>query len=645
MCQENMMLSGTSLLNKMGISNNKLLFYIVSAFIFCITFFVYSGSLGFDYVSDDRINVLTNFYIRGFTLDNILWAFSSALGGHYQPFTWLSYMFDYSVWGLNSYGYRLGNIVLHCINAILFMCLVCLILIRFYSHIISVKKIMFASLIGTLFFSLHPLRVESVVWVTERRDVLSTFFLLISFIFYFHYKYSTVKKTIFTTRNNAYYFSFFFFLFSLLSKAWAITFPIVLVLVDLALDLKYPKKLTTRTVFNEVKDKIPFLICSVIFVSIGIFSAGSSGAMISWEKLTVLDRLLQATYGFNTYLLHTLYPVDLSPLYLLGDTNFLSTKYLVHFIVFLSIFITSFAFSKKFPWPLYLFLIYFVIISPVLGFAQSGPQMMADRYTYIALMPFSFALSWLVLNVLIKCDGQERKKNTLYLYGAMSIAALFIMSALINFTLKQIKIWENEEALWSHAYQLDKTNYMAINNRADYKSRERKYIESIQDYTLSLSLNSSDSYALNGRAASRIYIGDLDDALDDLNTALDILPTYVDAILNRGVVYNNQGEIELAKNDFEKVVELEPGNQKGNLYLGIACFLQGEFNKAIELFTKVYYLNSEYIDAIYYRGLSHAGLNNIHEAKNDFEYILNKSNQELTIYKNAENQLRLLDNG
>lgn len=632
------MLSQNRIINKV----DKITFIIASATIFCVTVLIYSGALDYDYVSDDRVNIVSNYNIHGINIENILWSFNNALGGHYQPFTWLSYMIDFEIWGQDRYGYRLTNIVLHSVNAILLMFVLYLVLSKLYSTIAN-SKIILASSIGVLFFSLHPLRVESVVWLTERRDVLSTFFLLVSFISYFNYSYRKEASAESFFKKHGYYISFTFFLFSLLSKAWAITYPAVLVIINIALE-QPEKRLTVDNFINYIKDKIPFIICSATFVVIGIVSAGSSGAMISWEKLTILDRLLQATYGFNVYLLHTFYPIELSPLYLLGNTHFLSIKYILNFIIFISIFVMLVCYRKKLPGVGYLFLIYLIIISPVLGFAQSGPQMLADRYTYIALMPFSFALSWMVLKIILAVFNQNYKKLIFYSGGLLLISFL-VFSVLVGITIKQIKIWKNEETLWSHAIKVDPENILAINNRADYKSRKGMYEASIEDYSKALSLNDSDAYALNGRAASKIYLGNLDGALSDLNTALDILPTYVDAILNRGVVYNNQGEIELAKNDFEKVVELEPGNQKGNLYLGIACFLQGEFNKAIELFTKVYYLNSEYIDAIYYRGLSHAGLNNIHEAKNDFEYILNKSNQELTIYKNAENQLRLLDNG
>lgn len=622
---------------------DKITFIIASATIFCVTVLIYSGALDYDYVSDDRVNIVTNYHIHGINLENILWSFNNALGGHYQPFTWLSYMIDYEIWGQHRYGYRQTNIVLHSVNAILLMSVIYLVLSKLYSPIANIKIIILASSIGALFFSLHPLRVESVVWVTERRDVLSTFFLLISFISYFNYSYRKGVSAESFFKKHAYCISFTFFIFSLLSKAWAITYPAVLVIINIALE-QPEKRLTADNFINHIKEKIPFIICSAIFVTIGIVSAGSSGAMISWEKLTILDRVLQATFGFNTYLLHTIYPIDLSPLYLLGSTHFLSIKYILNFIIFISIFVMLLCYRKKLPGLGYLFLIYLIIISPVLGFAQSGPQMLADRYTYIALMPVSFALSWMVLKIILPALNQNHKKLMFYSGGLLLIFFL-VFSVLVGITTKQIKIWENEETLWSHAIKVDPTNILAINNRADYKSRKGMYEASIEDYSMALSLNDSDAYALNGRAASKIYLGDLDEAKKDLDAALLILPTYVDAILNRGVVYNNQGEIFLAKNDFEKVVELETTNVKGNFYLAIAHFSLNEFKKAIELFTQVYYLNSTYIDAIYYRGLANVGLNAVDLAIKDFQYILNNMHQDSIIYKNAENQIRLLKNG
>ena len=628
--------------NNMTAKLDRILFYLSGAILFSLNIFIFSISLDYDFVSDDRINIVNNIYITKFSFENIFWLFTHSLGGHYQPITWISYMFDYSIWELNSFGYRLNNIIIHGLNGVLFMCAVFLILHRYYSHIAKPIHILLASVFGGMLFSIHPLRVESVVWVTERRDVLSTFFLLISFITYLIHKFPLKFNNISFVSRNAYAISFLFFIFSLLSKAWAITFPFVLLIIDFA--IHYSEKITISKVISHFKNKIPFLLCSVIFIIIGVISAGTSGAMISWEKLTLFDRILQATYGFNTYLLHAIYPVELSPLYLLGNTEFFSVKFIVHFFIFILLFISAFYLRRKIECLPHILLIYFIIIFPVLGFAQSGPQMLADRYTYIALMPFAFALSWLMLKFCIKyCNRGD--KYFRYSLAACFLFVVFSFIALTSLTFEQIKIWQNEDTLWSHAINVDGMNILAMNNRADFKSRNGMYRDSIDDYSAVLKLNHGDAYALNGRAASRIYLNEFENALDDLNEALVILPTYVDALLNRGVVYNNMGNLDLAKNDFHSVVELEPENIKGNFYLAIAFFSKNEFKKAIELFTHVYYLNPSYFDAIYFRGLSYAGIGKINEAVIDFEFILNSVDDKSIIYKNARNQLMLIKNG
>ena len=302
-----------------------------------MVFFIFKSSLGYDFVWDDREIIVNNLHIRTFSYDGLLWAFTNTFGGHYQPLTWLSFIMNYHVWGLESYGYRLTNILIHSINTVLLMLVIYTFLRLFYKASADYFILIISSVIGALIFSLHPLRVESVVWVTERRDVLSAFFLLISILAYFNYRFQIgVAVTNNSFKKKLYIVSFFSFLLSLLCKAWAITFPVVLILVDMA--ILHPTRFSIGFMLGCIRLKIPFFILSFLFAFVGIYAANTSGAMVSWEELTLTDRILQACYGFNMYLLHTLFPSNLSPLYFLGKTNFYAVKFYAHFFVFIFIF-------------------------------------------------------------------------------------------------------------------------------------------------------------------------------------------------------------------------------------------------------------------------------------------------------------------
>ena len=612
-----------------------------STILFCLAFFIFKSSLGYDFVWDDREIIVNNEHIRSFSFNSMLWAFTNTLGGHYQPLTWLSFIINYHVWGLESYGYRLTNILLHSINAVLLM-LVIYSALRLFNKLSSNNlNLIISSLVGASIFSLHPLRVESVVWVTERRDVFSALFLLISFLAYLHFRF---HKEVLASSNifkkKLYIISFCSFFLSLLCKAWAITFPVVLVLVDIA--ILNSTKPTVAFMMNSIRTKIPFIIISFLFALIGVFAANTSGAMVSWEKLTLVDRILQASYGFNMYLLNTLYPSNLSPLYLLGKTNFYDIKFYAHFFVFIFVFVTAFLIRKKYHWPLYFLLIYLVIIFPVLGFSQSGPQIMADRYAYIALMPFYFVLSYMTLKGLRISFKQEKNKKIMLLFS-MLLVYVIILCALVNSTKRQILIWENEETLWSHAINVDKSNYRALSNRADYRMKKKWYNKAIEDYSSVLQLDENNAYALNGRASARIYLGDLNGAIEDLNSALLKAPNNIEVLLNRGVANNNLGNVDMAKNDFQAIIKDYPEHEKANYYLGISYFSLNEFNMAIKLLTKVNLANPGHIDSIYYRGLSHLNIGNQPQAKKDFEYVLLKLHNDAILYKNAEQQLKLLN--
>jgi protein O-mannosyl-transferase len=620
----------------------RLITVLTSTILFCVAFFIFKSSLGYDFVWDDREIIVNNLHIRTFGFNSIFWAFTNTLGGHYQPLTWLSFIMNYHIWGLESYGYRLTNILIHSSNTVLLMLVIYSILKLFFKTSANYFILITSSVVGALIFSLHPLRVESVVWITERRDVFSAFFLLISFLAYFNYRFHTETVRYENSFNKKLYIiSFCSFFLSLLCKAWGITFPVVLVLIDMA--ILHTKRLSIEFLLDSIRSKIPFIVLSVLFAFVGIYAANKSGAMVSWEELTLTDRILQASYGFNMYLLHTLFPLNLSPLYLLGKTNFYDIKFYAHFLIFITIFVSAFLIRNKYHWPLYFFTIYLVIILPVLGFSQSGPQIMADRYSYIALMPFSIVISCITLRGLKLIVNQEKYENKIILTCSFLAVLAIIIWALINNTSRQILIWENEETLWSHAIIIDRFNYRALSNRADYRLKKKWYNKSFEDYSLILELDEHNAYALNGRASAKIYMGDLNGAIEDLNSALVIVPNNVDVLLNRGVANHNLGKAEMARSDFQKIIKDYPKHVKANFYLGISYFSENEFKKAILLFTKANNTDKDHIDSIYYRGLSNLYIENYLQAKKDFEYIMSYSHNGTILYKNAEQQLKLFN--
>jgi protein O-mannosyl-transferase len=622
--------------------NTRLITILSNTILFGLVFYIFKSSLGYDFVWDDREVIVNNLNIRTLDFNSIIWAFTNTLGGHYQPLTWSSFIIDFNIWGLESYGFRLTNILIHSFNAVLLMLVINKVIKLFYRLPEDNYGLIISSIFGALIFALHPLRVESVVWITERRDLLSALFILVSFLSYINYRFNTENnKSTVQNKTKLYVISFCSCFLSLLCKAWAISFPVVLVLVDIL--VFHPKKLSFEIVLDSIKTKAPFIFLSIIFVIIGVSAASNSGAMVSWDKLTFVDRILQASYGSNMYLLHTLYPSGLSPLYLLGKTNFYDIKFYIHLVFFMTMFITAFLIRNKYNWPIYILLIYLVIIFPVLGFSQSGPQIMADRYSYIATMPFYIIVSFVIFRGFKLVLNQKKYVNNIVLLCSILVVFLIIIYALITNTKKQILIWENEETLWTHAINIDSFNYRAISNRADYRLKKKKYNKSIEDYSLVLELDKENAYALNGRASAKIYLGDLNGAIEDLNEALDLAPGNIDVLLNRGVAFHNLGKAELARNDFLEIINNYPEYVKAIFYLAISYFSENEFEKAIILFTKVINIDQQYIESIYYRGLANLYIGNHIKAKNDFESVMSVSHTDTELHKSAEQQLNLLN--
>src|SRR5437867_4559767 len=363
--------------------------WLVPVLIALITVAAFLPALQNQFVSwDDAENFLDNPHYRGLGWSQLHWMWTTHQS-HYIPLTWMTHGLDYLLWGMNPFGYHLTSLLLHAANAVAFFFVVRRILKRALpgpserGHALTVS-----AGVAALVFAIHPLRVESVAWVTERRDVLSGLFYLLTILLYLRACEREARG------RGRYWLSVAMFGCALLSKSMVVNLPVVLVILDV-----YPLRRLGGSIgwWSEAArriyiEKIPFVLLAAAASAIAVMAQFSVHAAASLAELSVPGRLAVSAYGLSFYLWKMVVPVNLSPLYELPPTvNPWAPPFFLSYGLVLAITAIILALRRRVPGLPAAWLAYIVVLLPVLGILQSGPQIAADRYTYLA------GLGWAVL--------------------------------------------------------------------------------------------------------------------------------------------------------------------------------------------------------------------------------------------------------
>jgi len=403
-------------------------------------FSIFGKSLPYEFLMwDDNILVTDNSTIKGFTASNIRSMFINE-HGLIIPLVWLSFAVDYHFYELDPWGFRLTNLILHILNmGIVFYLFSFFIDSRKYSQ----KQLWIAGITVALIWGLHPLRVESVVWIAERKDVLSGFFCLLSLVFYLQYASSVAPEDSFLRADNSgnnrwkLLLSIGLFILALLSKPSVLPYPVVLVLLDFypLQRLKFTPKFTTQLI-KRCCEKWAFFIPGVCAVLLTLFTTHSSDALVSINKYPIVYRFTNAIYSLTLYLVNTVFPVKLLPFYsmqTLSLTNPLIICTLILYATTLYILIQM-ALKKSRYWGIVAFGICIVMLLPLLGFFLVGSHGAADRYTYLVTIPFYFLLGYGLLH--------NMRNKWVWICVA-------IWSSLLVFkTINQQNIWKDTETFF-----------------------------------------------------------------------------------------------------------------------------------------------------------------------------------------------------
>ena len=557
---------------------------VVATLVALVTLLVFSGCLRGGFLNwDDDTNILANPSFRGLGWANLRWMFTALLGGHYQPLVWLSFAADYLVWGLNPFGYHLTNILLHAANAALVYALASWFLRR--SAAPGGMSPRFLAGLAALLFAVHPLRAESVAWVTERKDVLSGFFCLWAVYAYLrrHGDGGASAKRWQPVCWGA-------FVMALLSKSMVMTLPAVFIILDFYPLRRLPGEAGRwfgagcRRIWLE---KLPFLIPALLVALAEYAGERRLGAVFPESASAHCAR---AFFGLTFYLWKTIWPAHLCPLYELPvpfdafSRPFLASAAAVGCVV--AGLLMSY---RRWPAAAAAWACYAVTLAPVLGLVSFGSQLVADRYSYLACLP------WPIMAA-SGFDWAWRRAKA-WGRGLLCWGAVIAVAGLAGSTWRQVKPWHDSETLWEYTISLRPRTSLAHNNLGMVLAGQGRVEEAVAHYREALRIKPDNEEAHNNLGAALSGQGRAAEAIAHYREALRLKPDAVEAHNNLGLALAGQGQADEAIAQYREALRLNPDMAVAHDNLGNALLGQGRAEEAAAQYREALRIKPDYAEA------------------------------------------------
>ncbi len=563
---------------------------------------VYSRLVTCDFVTyDDPRYVTENPVVkRGLTRDGIAWALTSGHASNWHPLTWLSHMADVTLFKLHAGGHHLTNLVLHIFNT----CLLALALI-------AMTGAFWKSAFVAGLFAVHPLHVESVAWIAERKDVLSAFFFMLSLGAYASY---ARRKG-----SSRYAAVLLFFALGLTAKPMIVTLPFVFLLLDYW-PLERREKVLTLLV-----EKVPFLVLSALSCIVTFRVQRQGGAMLADVTLPLAARLQNAVISYFRYLEKTFWPHDLAVFYphpyLAGTGGKTPWMALGAVTALLLITLLFLRWRRRAPYLPVGWFWFLGMLVPVLGIVQVGLQASADRYTYLPLVGIFMAFTW---------GGSLLMEQRPFLQALRIPGALLMLGCCAFLSRQQTGYWKNSVTLYEHALAVTENNWEMHNNLGNVFSRQGKYEAALKHFDAILREGRIRT-VLRPQDIGEVYYnagyaeavrGDLAKAAGYYSKSLQYLPANLDAINNLGYVYYSQGRLEEAIRAYRRVIAMNPRYESAYFNLGLAYLDAGRPEKAVAGFQTFLRFRPDYKDAYLHLGAAHESIGKYEEAERDYRRAL-----------------------
>jgi Flp pilus assembly protein TadD len=520
---------------------------------------------------DDDLYVTANPRVQaGLTVDGIVWAFTTTHASNWHPLTWLSHMVDCHLFGLNPGAHHFTNLLLHVANTLLLF-----LVLHSMTH--AVWKSAFVAAL----FALHPLHVESVAWVAERKDLLSTFFWLLTMGLYLRY----VKRP----RYTRYLLVFLSFSLGLMAKPMLVALPFVLLLLDywpLGRLEFVPSSLTTQsdpeksTVFwsrrslilRLVLEKIPLLGLATVSSIVTFLAQRSGGAVESLNTIPLNVRLANAFVTYVRYMEKTIWPHDLAVFYPHPGRSLPMWQVAGAVSLLLSITVLVLRTVRSHPHLTTGWLWYLGTLVPVIGIVQVGAHAMADRYTYVPLIGLFIVMAWGLPDISARWPHRR---------AALATLTAGLLVALMIYSLLQVRYWQNSSTLFQHALDVTTNNWLAHNNMGLAVASEGDSAGALAHYRQSLRINPKHAQAHNNLGIALAQHKSPREAVIHFEEALHLKPDFADAHYNLGLLLMNNGELDDAISHYQQAIQSEPDDPQIHNNMANALLRRGDVCGAI----------------------------------------------------------------
>jgi Tfp pilus assembly protein PilF len=551
---------------KMNINSSKNSSVFICLILAIITFAVYYQVCTYDFVNyDDNFYVYENPNVKsGLNLDTVKWAFNIGYASNWHPLTWLSHILDWQLFGSNAGGHHITNLIFHIANTLLL-----------FIVLKQMTNALWQSAFVAALFALHPLHVESVAWISERKDVLSTFFLFLTMWAYLKY----VGKP----KIWRYLLIVFLFALGLMAKPMLVTLPFLLLLLDY-----WPlERFGKQKILYLILEKVPLFVLSAASSVITFFAQQKGGSVMPLDKIGLNIRIYNTFISYVEYIRKMFWPSRLAMFYPHPNENISVLYAVISAAVLLIITILIIRSAKRHKYLFAGWFWYLGILLPVIGLVQVGDMALADRYSYISLTGLFIIISW---------GLPKRLKNWPPRKMLLWVSAMCVLSAFAACSFYQQQHWKNTMTLCENALRVTRNNYKAHFCLAMYMVRQDRYDEAAVECRKYLQIKPDNPEAINLLGVALIRQGRYDEALDYFNKALQIAPNYAIVHDNIGRVMVVQGRYEESVPHLAEAVRLDPDFPSTHHILGQVLVKIGKADQAVGHFEEAIRLKTDWAE-------------------------------------------------
>jgi Flp pilus assembly protein TadD len=540
---------------------------------------------------DDEENFLENPFYRGLGVAQVKWAWSTFWVGVYQPLAWMLLEAQYVCWKLDPRGYHLTSLALHAANAVVLYALTVTMLRRCGRDSLCESRWKLAASAGlaTALFMVHPLRVEAVAWASCQPYLPCALFSMLAVLAYLRSFGRGLSR-----RWGWLLGSFLLYLAAVLSKAVAVSLPVVLLIVDY-----YPlrrfgngeEQWDIRSAFKACCEKLPFIMVSLVFMGLAV--AAKPQSRFSIEQYRAGASVAQACYGVWFYLFKTAIPVDMIAFYPTPrELDWQLPRFFLRIIGTLGTSIGLIVMRRRWPGLLAAWLSYLVILAPNSGLIRISDQIAADRYSYMAMLGLVIVGAAGVCRLWSLPAQVQLRAISITMLGALAMLVLF------RFTQEQCRTWHDSETMWNHAFDHGAgESWVAHYNLGLVLSRQGKFDDAAAQFAESVRLDAGRAEAHNNLGVVRYNQGNLEEAAEHYTQALRLNPSKADAHNNLGVVLYGQGKLAEAAGQYTEALRLDPRYAHAHNNLGAVLLDQGRLAEAEAQFAEALRLDPGYGDA------------------------------------------------